>query len=277
MKTFSGNSFFYEDFHRADLDIPYVDTKMLDIAYRAHYHEELEIIYVCKGEVEVTVESSSSMAEEGDVIVILPFHIHSLNTPQHSHLYILKIMSSQLDFSAFQLDKFVRKKASQLQQNVLNIVKEYEADEAPALRRLALKSATGTLLVSTARLPDLKAASQDALESHDRNIQILRTVNLYLQEHWQDDIRLEDVADICHLSLYYFAHTFKKATGTTFGQYLTAFRLDLAKNRMIETKESISEIAMFCGFSSIRTFNRCFLNHFKMTPTEARRCWMREN
>ena len=86
-------------------------------------------------------------------------------------------------------------------------------------------------------------------------------------------ISLEDAAKACHISTYYFAHRFKSATGTTFGNYLNRIRLEQAKIRIMLEDELFTETAMKCGFSSIRMFNRSFVSYFKITPTQAKKAW----
>ncbi len=277
MKREPAETFFYEDIHRANLDVPYVDTAMTDIDYCAHYHEELEIILVTDGEVAVTVDGRCEIATAGDVVIVFPFRIHSYTTPTRSRLYVLKILSPMYDFSRLHMDNFIRKPvaggADYLRDGILHLVYEHEREEEATLHRLALKTAADTLLVRIARLPDCRVVTADHAAAHDREIDMLRTINLYLHDHYRESITLETAASVCHRSVYYFAHTFKAITGTTFLAYLTAFRLELAKKRMIETVAPLTEIALQCGFASVRTFNRCFSSHYRMTPSEARRRW----
>ncbi len=82
---------------------------MKDIHYCAHYHEELEILLVTDGEAKVTIDGRTETAVKGDVIIVLPFHIHSYATPTHSRLYVLKIPSPLYDFSRLHMDNFIRK------------------------------------------------------------------------------------------------------------------------------------------------------------------------
>ncbi len=160
-----------------------------------------------------------------------------------------------------------------LRDGILHLVREHEREEAPALHRPTLKNAADSLLVCIARLPDGRDITRDHAAAHDREVDMLRTINLYLHDHYRENVTLEQAAAVCHRSMYYFAHTFKAITGMTFLAYLTAFRLEPAKKRMIETKLSLTEIAIQCGFSSVRTFNRCFSSHYKMPPSEARLRW----
>ncbi len=109
------------------------------------------------------------------------------------------------------------------------MVREYERKEEATLHRLALKTAADTLLVHIAHLPDCRVMSPDHSTAHDREIEMLRAINLYLHNHYREQITLEKAATVCHRSVYYFAHAFKTITGMTVLAYLTAFSLEFAK------------------------------------------------
>lgn len=268
---------FYEEIHRAKNDAPYVDTDMTDIQYCAHYHEEIEIIVMRDGMVHLTIDGRCLELRQGDIALVRPFQIHSLETPGHSHLYIFKILSPHFDFSAVERDEAVLfpqdAEYPAIAQSIQLLIDEQRVCDSDPLKRLALRCATDQLLVRVARLPGVHPVTQDSMQAHDRDIELLKTINEYLTDHYQESISLKDAAGVCHMSMYYFAHSFKKATGTTFLNYLNGYRLEQAMHRITDTDESFMHIAMQCGFPSIRTFNRCFQQHYKLTPTEARGKW----
>lgn len=275
------NTFFYEEIHRATNDIPYVDTQMTDLQYCAHYHEELELILMLEGEVLQTIDGKNCCLSKGDIAFIRPFQIHSYETPVHSCMYLFKIQSPIVDFSALCWEKSrITKEMTEypaLLHSIRQLIAEYSAEEDTPLKRLAVRCAADQLLLQLARLPGTKTITQDSILARDKDIALLKTINHYLAHHYQDNISLTDAAAACHMSMYYFAHSFKHATGTTFINYLNSYRLEHAKCHIIDTEDSVTKIAMQCGFPSIRTFNRCFQKHYKLTPTQARAKWKSEN
>lgn len=94
-------AFFYEEIHRAKNGTPYVDTEMTDVDYRAHYHEEVELIYIPEGTAEVTVENTCTLIHTGDIAIILPYRIHSLRNISCSRLYISSCFAPLLIFPPF--------------------------------------------------------------------------------------------------------------------------------------------------------------------------------
>ncbi len=100
---------------------------------------------------------------------------------------------------------------------------------------------------------------------------MLNSVNQFLNENYSRRICLEELADACHFSKYYFAHKLKELSGMTFVAYLTAVRLDKAKGLLSNTSVSITEVSHRCGFGDLRSFNRAFRTAYHMTPSEFRK------
>ncbi|MEN9839911.1 MAG: hypothetical protein RL177_1390, partial [Bacteroidota bacterium] len=59
--------------------------------------------------------------------------------------------------------------------------------------------------------------------------------------------------------------------GQSFIDYLTTFRIRMASERLIHTRQTVAEIAYACGFNNLSNFNRAFLSRKQMPPGEYRR------
>jgi AraC-like DNA-binding protein len=92
-----------------------------------------------------------------------------------------------------------------------------------------------------------------------------------LQHHFHEAINLKQVADLIYMSESNFCKFFKKATGTTFSDYVNDLRITEACHMLLYTDETISHIANACGFESLSYFNRVFLKKKKHTPSEFRK------
>ena len=270
------DKFFYEEINRAGLDIPHMEA-LHNLQYCSHYHEEVELMLVVDGMIVLTVDGQSFELEAGDIAFVGPFQIHSLNTPVHSRLHLFKILSPQYDFSTIHRDQSIlhpgEEENTTIRGDILRLMAELALPHDDPLKRLAVRAATDRLLVDLIRLPGVHPIEKDVKLANDRDIELLKTINNYLDGHFKEAVTLEGAANACHMSMYYFAHCFKRATGTTFLNYLNSYRLEKARGFILKTNDSFTDIAMNCGFASIRTFNRCFRQHFKITPTEAKKQW----
>ncbi|SES23531.1 helix-turn-helix transcriptional regulator [Streptococcus gallolyticus] len=91
-----------------------------------------------------------------------------------------------------------------------------------------------------------------------------------MQQHYQDDIHLEDLAEYCHLSRSYMARFFKTHLGVTLGEYLRNIRAQRARDSLIETKESFTSIALEHGFSGLGSMNRALEDSFGQNARQIR-------
>ncbi len=71
------HSVFFENIHTASPDFPYIDTKMRDINYLTHFHEEIEIVVIISGSTDITCDNSCFRVKEGDICIFMPVEIHS--------------------------------------------------------------------------------------------------------------------------------------------------------------------------------------------------------
>jgi AraC-like DNA-binding protein/ligand-binding sensor protein len=92
----------------------------------------------------------------------------------------------------------------------------------------------------------------------------------YIREHHTEELSLGQVAAAVHTSIFYFCKLFRKATGTTFTEFVSRTRIEKAKNLLLNPNLRISEIAYEVGFQSLTHFNRVFKNLVGESPTEYR-------
>ena len=78
-------------------------------------------------------------------------------------------------------------------------------------------------------------------------------------------------ADQVYLSPNYFGDLIKKETGKTAQEYIQNKIIDAAKEQLIATKKTVSEIAYELGFQYSQHFNRLFKKNVGYTPTEYRK------
>ena len=91
-----------------------------------------------------------------------------------------------------------------------------------------------------------------------------------MQEHYSEQITIEQMADLCHYSSSHFMKFFKEHMHTGFVHYLNDYRLTMAHRMLGESQESILEIAQQCGFDNLSYFNRLFKRKYGVTPSQIR-------
>ena len=85
-------------------------------------------------------------------------------------------------------------------------------------------------------------------------------------------LSLENLAGIANFSKFHFHRIFKAVVGENLNQFITRVRLERAAFLLIHNpKNSITEIAYYCGFSSPATFSRAFRDKFQLNASEWRK------
>lgn len=98
----------------------------------------------------------------------------------------------------------------------------------------------------------------------------------YMQEHLEEEISLNILAEKFHLSAQYISQLFKNEIGVNFLSYLTSIRMERAKKLLISTSFSIGEISVQCGYGDYRVFTRTFKKTEGSTPSQYRRDFYEE-
>ena len=92
----------------------------------------------------------------------------------------------------------------------------------------------------------------------------------YMNLNFQKSITLTEVAKLTNMADVSFSRFFKARTGITFMDSLLELRLGNASRLLIDTTQSIAEVAYNCGFNNISNFNRLFKKKKNCTPREFR-------
>lgn len=88
----------------------------------------------------------------------------------------------------------------------------------------------------------------------------------YIEKHYPELIRIETLARECHISETHFRRLFSEYIGMTPVEYLNMMRVLRACEMLRSTDETMSQVAMKCGFSTISTFDRNFKQVIGITP-----------
>jgi AraC family transcriptional regulator len=101
--------------------------------------------------------------------------------------------------------------------------------------------------------------------------QKLRLALEYINEHLDEDLKVEDIAGVIGQSPFHFAHAFRNHTGYTPYQYLVDQRMTRAQQLLKTTNFPVQDIASLTGFRSAVNFVRAFRQRVGVTPGEWRK------
>jgi len=103
----------------------------------------------------------------------------------------------------------------------------------------------------------------------------IRIAKKYIQDHYNEPLRLEDISSIAGFNPSYFSGLFKKETGMGFSEYLVSVRMSRAKQLLIDSRMSVEDVAGEVGYTDIKHFSKSFKKSAGLNPTSFRKLYHR--
>ena len=101
----------------------------------------------------------------------------------------------------------------------------------------------------------------------------LEKVKIYLDEHFTERIRLDDLSDRFFINKYYLTRIFKENYGATISHYVLSKRITRAKQLIRFSEMTMDEIAAAVGMNDANYFSRAFRKVEGMSPSEYQKQW----
>lgn len=122
-------------------------------------------------------------------------------------------------------------------------------------------------------LVDMLERMMDAIKSNKQypSTVLLGEAMKYMQEHLNEEISRDDVAEVACLSPSHFSRVVKSSFGHSFTDLLARIRVDKARELLIRTEKSLIQICLECGFSDQSYFTKVFQKYVGRTPGDYRR------
>lgn len=122
--------------------------------------------------------------------------------------------------------------------------------------------------VLTTRIQELFLQIEQCIDSHYSRPVFL--AQKYIKENYRKPLQLIDVADAISLNPAYLSSIFKKEVGQSFTAYLNEHRINISKNKLRITNQSVKDISVSVGFSDSNYYTKVFKNLVGVTPSEYR-------
>jgi AraC family transcriptional regulator len=100
--------------------------------------------------------------------------------------------------------------------------------------------------------------------------QRILTVQLFIQQHLDEDLSLDRLARLAHFSPYHFHRVFKGLVGEGISEYVRRLRLESAAVALKTSERSIIQVALDAGYGTHEAFTRAFRQLFGVSPTQFR-------
>jgi AraC-like DNA-binding protein len=249
-----------------------------------HYHEEYELnlILNAKGAKRV-VGGHIDVIDDVELALIGPNLYHAWFTHQCQNEEITEV-TIQFHKDLFD-EKFLKRNQlsfvkSMLERSQRGILFPAETVQALKDRILSLDKKTGfdSVLELLSILHDLSISRNirtlsDASFTNEKfnyNSRRIEKVFEFMNDNYYKQVSLAEVSRIANMPEASFSRFIKKRTGKTFIDSLNEIRLGHASRMLIDTTNTVAEIAYKCGFNNISNFNRIFKRKKFCIPKEFR-------
>lgn len=250
------NNFTFEVFY-------YKDPKMSEV--EVHHHDFYEVYNLLAGDVSYWVDGKVYHLRPGDILLISPMELHRPLVEPGSQYerfvlwinknYLESLPGSQLLAQCFS-GPSNHMRGSTVTPLLSNLVTEQYSD----LFGSAIY-AQGLLLQL---LVELNRLSPIGLQKAERTALIAEVLD-YIGMNFSDDLSLDTLANMFHVSKYHLSHEFKKETGTSLYHYITLKRLAAARQLLMKGTAP-GDVYTSCGFRDYTAFYKAFKAEYGTSP-----------
>jgi AraC-like DNA-binding protein/quercetin dioxygenase-like cupin family protein len=250
--------------------------------WQYHFHPEYEIVCVLKGEGTRHVGNNVSHYDDGDLVFMGPNLPHAgfgLNAHGLHEEIVVQIKEEVFSQSILTrpemssigalLDRgkhgicFTGPGKSRITQRMVRLLRL-----PPFEKYLELL----TILQLMATTQDYQLLNPDTAISSNITKNNIRLQNIfsYVEQHFHEEIQIQRIAQVAHLSVPSFCTYFKKIMNSTFTDFVNQYRIQRAC-QMIQLEKTIYETCFACGFNSVAYFNKVFKEVTQKTPSAFRK------
>lgn len=250
-----------------------------------HWHDSIELIHVRAGQVHCVVNGSNFLLNEGEMCVINADKMHRVYcasgqvctldvlsikpsiVSQHEGLYedYIKPVVSDPDFTHIRVHH--THSLTRVISDMLEDLKDQGAKKPMGYELHVM----GIIFMILSNLYQIYSHEQGETEAPDSDVALQRRMNIFIYEHFNERIGLNEIAQAGGVSRSKCSAMFQKYTQSSPINFLNAYRLEVAAKMLKDTPNAIGDIARACGFSEQSYFNRMFTREFGVSPRAYRR------
>lgn len=251
-----------------------------------HWHKEFELNYILLGQGEFICGDDRFTFREGDIIILQPDVLHAVCQSSDSvKLYDTLVFNADMlvgtgaDRSSLELfvplvngslviPSRISKRHSRYRELEVCVKEIFRnAKKNTPLNDIILKSELFRFFAILAESNDLRPADCTNTARSEK----IRPALEFINGHFTENITIEQLADISHLSKSYFMSCFKNAAGIGATRYINQIRINAVCELLRTDDRNVSELAFACGFTNLANFNRQFLRQIGVSPKEYRK------
>lgn len=252
---------------------------------KLHFHNYMEIGICYEGHGESILRDSVKSFEKGCIIIVPPNYPRSntvdLGTTAYWEWLYLDVDSILHDMEELSFNKldteymryvlyktalFFHQKEYRRISNVILKIRD-ECDRKAYMYKENLKGLLQSFVVELLRIHNMQ---EEMPKKSSRNFQIAPALS-YVKEHYNEDIKIRDLADVCGISEPHFRRIFRECMNMAPNDYINVIRIQESSKLLLKSFATMEEIAYQVGYGDVSSFTRNFKKIFGMTPYQWKR------
>ncbi len=276
---------FIEGLHEKDIykeKYPFrlVENALDDFEYPSHWHNAVELLYLCKNSFAVKINGKDMLLRERDILFIAPGDIHGFpkNTCRGIRIFIQFDLTNLggigIDISKpFSVDTALISSHNNpelhapLEEQIVKLIDQYRNKDLAYQFALNARIFDIMALLARGSSGNLTDAAGARPGKKVHGLEKLNKAFDYIGQNYRKNISLKDAANFAGFSEYHFSRIFKDTMEMNFHDYLEEYRIKKSERLLSDSNYSITQTAYMSGFNSLSTFNRVFRKVKGCTPT----------
>lgn len=257
-------------------------TPRLHNTFLWHYHPEYELVYIEGANGTRHIGDHISRYEGSDLVFIGP-NVPHLNfdygVENEHYKVVIQLKEDFLGQQFFQAPEMsdVRRLFEQGKEGISFTGKTKE-EIGTRLKKLTQMNHFQQLMellhifqdLATSQETQALGATPIVNERYFSEQQRLKQIYHFVEQHYRENIQMEQVLTLANLSLAAFCRYFKRMTGMTFTEFLNQYRINQAKHLLLQ-HYNVSEACYESGFENLSHFNRTFKKLSGENPKDFRK------
>lgn len=261
-----------------NLRLPLISLVIAEIIHcQSHFHQEIELCIVLEGSIEVNSADGRNHYRKGDLVLFNSRQIHDVYSSElgNATVLVLKISTmlinqffpemTDIQFRCLDLTQSSAHGGNRkIVELLLTIAKDYFTAEP----LFEFSCIANTCLVIRELL---KSCSWTRISEEEQMAQNITTTRIqrimdYIKAHYTERIFLSDLARLENVSMNYLSHYFREHVFMSFQEYNMLLRFAHARDLLMRTSMSLTDICFASGLQDSRQLKKIFLAQTGMTP-----------
>ena len=252
-------------------------------SFQIHHHIDFELCYIEFGK-GIYKSGNKYEINDGDLFIFKPNKAHCITDISSENMQVINLhINPQYfrfmrpisendnnfgikflanDFKSDKLSDFASESSNEkIVSDIYSLVSEFSEKKPNYIFKAETLLNDIIIELSRYQIPRIDKSVSSTKCSDD----IFRTVS-YINEHFNENLTLNNLAKKANLSRTYYSYIFKSLIGLTVWEYISIKRIDYALSELKTTDKNILDIALSCGFNNTANFNKIFKKYTNVLP-----------